>query len=63
MAALEFIETIIPLQAKKEVTCEKTLSAGDSLEVKIGGDELNEVVPEGKQWAVILNVRLIETDV
>lgn len=63
MAALEFIETIIPLQTKKEVTCEKTLSAGDSLEAKIGNDELDEMVPTGKQWVVVLNVRLTETDV
>ncbi len=63
MAALEFIETIIPLQTKKEVTCEKTLSAGDFLKAEIGGDELDEIVPTGKQWVVVLNVRLIETDV
>ena len=63
MAALEFIETTIPLQAKKEVTCEKTLSAGDPLEVEIGGDKLEETVPVGKQWVVVVNVRLTETDV
>ena len=62
MAALEFIETIIPSQVKKEVTCEKTLSAGDSLEVEIGGDKLEKTVPAGKQWVVVLNVRLVETD-
>lgn len=63
MAALEFTETNISAQVRKEVTCEKTLSVGDELEAKIGVDELTEVVPAGKQWAVIVNVRLVETDV
>ena len=63
MANLEFIETTIPLQAKKEVTCEKTLSAGEFLKAEVGGDELNKTVPMGKQWVVVLNIRLIETDV
>jgi len=63
MATLEFTETSTPAQVKKEVTCEKTLSAGATLKAEVGEDELDKTVPSGKQWAVILNVRLTETDV
>ncbi len=63
MAALEFTENTVPLQVKKEVTCKKTLSAGDSLEAEVGGDKLEETVPNGKQWVVILSVRVVETNV
>ena len=59
----EFVVTEIPAQVKKETTSAKTLSAGDRVKFELGDDELNEVVPEGKQWEVVLNVRLIETDV
>ena len=63
MAALEFTENTTPAQVKKEVTCEKTLSAGEFLKAEVGEDELNKTVPAGKQWTVIVNVRLTETDV
>jgi len=63
MAALEFEITDFPAQVKKEVTCEKILIAGNKVKMEIEEDELDSVVPEGKQWVVIANIRLIETDV
>jgi len=63
MAEVEFEVTEIPAQMKKEATCKKTLSAGDKVKFEVGEDELSKVVPEGKQWEVVLNVRLVETDV
>ena len=63
MATLEYEITNIPAQVKKEVTCEKTLSEGTKVKMEIGEDELDSVVPEGKQWEVIANIRLVETDV
>ena len=63
MAAIEFEVIEIPAQVKREATRIKTLSAGDNLKFEVGEDELDEVVPEGKQWQVVLNVRLVEIGV
>jgi len=63
MASLQFEEEIIPSQVRKEVTCETVLSAGDKVKMELGEDELDEVVPANKQWELVANIRLIETDV
>jgi len=62
MPVLEFEVTETPAQKKLEVTCIDTLSAGGAVKAEIGEHELSEVVPEGKQWYVVTNVRVIETD-
>ena len=59
---LLFEETNTPAQIRKEVTCEKTVTAGGKVKMEIGEHELDEVVPEGKSWQVVANIRLVETD-
>lgn len=40
----------------------KTIAAGQQLKSEVGEDELDAVVPAGKQWAVLLRIQVIETD-
>ena len=61
-ADLEFEVTSTPAQVKKEVTCIETLAAGGKVKMEIGEHELDEAVPAGKSWAVVANIRIIETD-
>ena len=62
-ADLEFEVTSTPAQVKKEVTCiVRTLAAGGKVKMEIGKHELDEAVPAGKSWAVVANIRIIETD-
>lgn len=64
MAALDWTtETSTPAQVKKELLHETTLSVGEELEAKIGDDEFTEVVPAGKEWAVIVSIRVVESSV
>ena len=64
MANLDFEIATIPETIKKEVTCIRTLSAGDKLKAEIGSeDELDKIVPAGKVWDVVLNIRVTESDV
>ena len=63
MAKLEFETTSIPAALKKEVTVTTTLAAGGKVKMELGEDELSEVVPAGKEWDVVANIRLVERDV
>jgi hypothetical protein len=56
-------EVNTPAQIKKELLHEITLSAGEKLEAKTGDDDFDESVPVGKEWAVIISIRVTETDV
>ena len=62
MANLAFEVTAIPAQVKKEVTCQTVLAQGAQVKMELGEDELDEVVPRGKSWTVVANIRIVETD-
>jgi hypothetical protein len=40
----------------------KTIAAGQQLKSEVGEEELDAVVPAGKQWTVVLRIQVIETD-
>jgi len=60
--AIEFVTTNTPASTRLEATSTQTLSAGDKVKAEIGEEELDTTVPEGKSWAIILNIRVVETD-
>ena len=62
MAALELVITTISETTKKECTESRTLSAGSTVKMEIGNDDLSATVPVGKVWDVIGNVRIVERD-
>lgn len=62
MAALELTETTTDATTRLEVTETQTLAAGGKLKMEIGQNELNELVPRGKTWQIVANIRIVETD-
>jgi len=61
--AIEFETTNTPASTRLEATNIQTLTAGAVIKAEIGQQELDSIVPAGKQWDVILSVRVVETDV
>lgn len=65
---MELVETSPPGEAIRNGSTEFNLSAGNKLQIRQNetGDivyELDETVPAGKKWVVIISVRVAETDV
>ena len=60
--AITFETTNTPASTRLEATNTQTLSAGAKVKAKIGAQELDSIVPEGKQWDVVLSVRVVETE-
>ena len=62
MATMELVSESKPAEVKKEVTETQTLQAGGKVKLKVGENELHEVVPAGKVWDVVANIRILERD-
>jgi len=60
MATIEVVTTTTPAATKKEATDERTLTAGASVKLEIGNDDLKATVPAGKEWDVVANIRIAE---
>ena len=60
--AITFETTNTPASTRLEATNIQTLPAGAKVKAEIGDQELDATVPKGKEWAVILSVRVVETD-
>ncbi len=54
---------VTPEKVEKKAVSRKTIVAGEQLKVEVGeDDELDEVCPAGKRWAVSLIVNIVETN-